>query len=65
MTIVRHRLDPATKMPTGEPVTLASVQNIPPSVFNIGLQTVLAVTKDRVFYNNADIRSNIWSARRN
>jgi Tol biopolymer transport system component len=61
MTIVRHRLDPATKMPAGEPVTLASVQNIPPSVFNIGLQNVLAVTKDRVFYNAADIRSNVWS----
>ncbi|MGH9387305.1 MAG: hypothetical protein ACRD2N_23805 [Vicinamibacterales bacterium] len=63
VTIVRQRLDPVTKRPISDPIPLASVLNVPPSVLNIGLQYVITVTRDRLFYNTAEIRSNVWMTR--
>jgi Tol biopolymer transport system component len=63
VTIVRQRLDASTKRPIGAPVPLATVLNVPPSILNIGLQYVITVTRDRLFYNTAEIRSNVWMTR--
>jgi Tol biopolymer transport system component len=63
MILVRQPLDPKTKRPVGVSASLAGVQNIPQSVFNIGLQNVLTVTRDRLFYNTAEVRANVWTTR--
>jgi hypothetical protein len=63
VSLVRQPLDAATKRPRGDPAPLAAIQNIPTSVFNVGLQNVIAVTRTRLFYNTAEIRSNVWTTR--
>jgi hypothetical protein len=60
MTLVRQAVDVKARKAIGSPVHVANVQNIPQSVFNIGLQNVLTVTRDRVFFNTAEVRSNVW-----
>ena len=63
VTLVRQQLDAASKRPIGTPVKLMSVQNIPQSVFNIGVQNVITVTRERLFYNTAEVRGNVWMTR--
>jgi hypothetical protein len=59
-TLVRQSLDPVTKAPRGNPVKLASVLSVPNSIFNIGMQPVITVTRDRLFFNTVEMRSNLW-----
>jgi hypothetical protein len=63
LTLVRQRVELEARKAVGSPVHVANVQNIPQSVFNIGLQNVLTVTRDRVFFNTAEVRSNVWMTR--
>ena len=63
VSLVRQALDPTTKRAIGNPSPLAPIQNIPQSVFNVGLQNVIAVTRTRIFYNNAETHSNVWATR--
>jgi Tol biopolymer transport system component len=58
--LVRQRIDASTRQPLGDPQPLAAILNIPQTVFNIALQYVVTVSKDRVFFNTAEIRSNVW-----
>jgi Tol biopolymer transport system component len=62
-TLVRQALDPVTMQPSGDPVAMAPILSIPQSVFNIALQHVISVTNDRVYFNTAEIRSNVWMTR--
>jgi serine/threonine protein kinase len=57
MEIVRQKLDPASKRPMGEPAKIASAPFSGPGQFIIG------VTRDRLFFNTDEIRSNIWMTR--
>jgi hypothetical protein len=61
--VVRPPLDGKTKQPNGALTQVARVQNRPQSVFNIGLQNVITVTRDRLFFNTAEVRSNVWMTR--
>jgi hypothetical protein len=61
--LVRQSLDPTTKRPSGDPIPLAPVLNIPQGVFNIALQNVVSVTEEHVFYNTAELRANVWMTR--
>ena len=63
VTLVRQALDPVSRRPIGEPVRLAAIRNFPLSVFYISLQSLITVTRDRVFFNTAEIRSNVWLTR--
>jgi Tol biopolymer transport system component len=55
--LVRQRLDPATKRPLEEPIQLAQVE------FSGNVQNIVTVTRDRVFFNTDEVRSNIWMTR--
>jgi Tol biopolymer transport system component len=59
--LLRQRIDPSTMRPTGPPAVLALVENVPQSVFNLQLQNVVTVTRDRVFFNTSELRSNVWA----
>ena len=48
VTIVRQPLDAATRRPVGMPTKIVAVPSIPPGVFNINLQFVITVTRERL-----------------
>jgi hypothetical protein len=57
--LVKQRVDPVTKRPSGSTVQLATVRQ--PADFSvIGIVTV---TNDRVFFNTVETRSNLWFRR--
>jgi hypothetical protein len=60
VTLVRQQLDLVTRRPVKQPVRLATVQTVPSGLFLAPTVNVLSVTRDRVFFNNIDARSNIW-----
>jgi hypothetical protein len=60
VTLVRQQLDLVTRRPVKQPVRLATVQAVPSGLFLAPTVNVLSVTRDRVFFNNIDARSNIW-----
>jgi serine/threonine protein kinase/Tol biopolymer transport system component len=62
LTLVRQELDPATKQPRGEPVSLEPVQVFPASIANLigASNSVVGVSRTRVFYNSTEVRSNVW-----
>jgi hypothetical protein len=52
--LLRQKLEPATKRPLGEPVSLAQI----PSVFSRGAPiNLVCVSRDRVFFNTYEVRS--------
>jgi len=55
--LVKQKLDPAGKRPVGGPLKVASLPFSGPGEFMIG------VTRDRLFFNTDEIRSNIWMTR--
>ena len=58
--LLRQKLEPATKRPLGEPVSLAQI----PSVFSRAAPiNVVCVSRDRVFFNTYEVRSNVWMTR--
>ena len=61
VTLVRQQLDPVTRRTVEQPVLLAIVQTIPSGLFLTPTVHILSVTRDRVFFNNIDARSNIWT----
>ena len=54
MELMKQKLDPATKHPMGDPVKVAKAPFSGPGQF------LITVTRDRLFYNTDEIRSNIW-----
>jgi Tol biopolymer transport system component len=62
LTLVRQALDASSMRPSGEPMIIAPVQLFPIVVaYSVGgTNSVLGVTRDRVFFNTTDVRSNIW-----
>ena len=60
VTLVRQQLDLVTRGTVEQPVPLAIVQTIPSGLFLAPTVHTLSVTRDRVFFNNIDARSNIW-----
>src|SRR5262249_14748530 len=54
LSLVKQRLDATTKRALEGPVQLASVE------FAGTGQNLVAVTRDRVFFNTNEVRSNIW-----
>ena len=57
LSLVKQKLDPATKRALEEPMRLAQVE------FAGAGQNLVAVSRDRVFFNTDDVRSNIWMTR--
>jgi Tol biopolymer transport system component len=57
LILVKQKLDPATKRPLEKPLQLAQVE------ISGNVQNIVAVTRDRVFFNTDEIRSNIWMTR--
>jgi len=57
MEVVRQRLDPVTKNPIGPPAKIASAPFSGPGQF------IITVSRDRLFFNTDEIRSNIWMTR--
>ena len=58
--LLRQKLEPATKRPLGEPVSLAQI----PSVFSRAAPiNLVCVSRDRVFFNTYEVRSNVWMTR--
>jgi len=57
LILVKQKLDPATKRPLEKPLQLAQVET------SGNVQNIVAVTRDRVFFNTNEIRSNIWMTR--
>jgi Tol biopolymer transport system component len=57
LRLVKQKLDPATKRPLEEPTPLARVE------FSGGGTNIISVTRDRVFFNTDEVRSNIWMTR--
>jgi len=51
------KLDRATKRALEEPVQLAQVE------ISGNVQNIVAVTRDRVFFNTDEVRSNLWMTR--
>jgi hypothetical protein len=58
--LVRQKVNPVTKSPEATPVKLAIVQTIPTAFFPVVTASVVSVTRDRVFFNTVETRSNIW-----
>jgi Tol biopolymer transport system component len=57
LILVKQKLDPATKRTLEEPIPLTSVK------FSGFGQNIITVSRDRVFFNTDEIRSNIWMTR--
>jgi Tol biopolymer transport system component len=55
--LVKQKVDPATKQPRGNPVRLATVRQSA----DLSIICTVTVTNDRVFFNTADTRSNVWA----
>jgi WD40-like Beta Propeller Repeat len=53
-TVIRQKLDPISKKPAGEPMPLASVRFSGPGV------SLIAVSRDRIFFNTSEVHSNVW-----
>ena len=54
VALIRQKLDPASKKPSGDLVQLTSIPFSGPGV------SLISVTRDRVFYNTSEVRSNVW-----
>ena len=59
MEVVRQKLDSVTKKPMGEPAKIASAPFSGPGQF------IISVSRDRLFFNTDEIRSNVWTTRLN
>jgi Tol biopolymer transport system component len=57
MEVVSQKLDSLTKKPLGQPAKIASAPFSGPGQF------IISVSRDRLFFNTDEIRSNIWMAR--
>jgi Tol biopolymer transport system component len=57
LILVKQKLDPATKRTLEQPLQLAQVE------ISGNVQNIVTVTRDRVFFNTDEIRSNIWVTR--
>jgi Tol biopolymer transport system component len=54
-SVIRQKLDPITKTRLGEPMKLASVR------FSGTGVRLIAVSRDRLFFNTSEVHSNVWS----
>ena len=54
MMLMRQKLDPDSKRPSGDAVQLA------PIPFSGAGVSLISVTRDRVFFNTSEVRSNVW-----
>jgi serine/threonine protein kinase len=52
--LIQQKLDPVNKKPAGDPVQLTSVP------FSSGDVSLISVTRDRLFFNTREVRSNVW-----
>ena len=52
--MIRQKLNPISKKPAGEPMSLASVRFSGPGV------SLIAVSRDRIFFNTSEVHSNVW-----
>jgi Tol biopolymer transport system component len=57
LILVKQKLNPDTKRTVEEPLQLAQVE------ISGNVQNIVSVTRDRVFFNTDEIRSNIWMTR--
>ena len=57
MEVVSQKLDSLTKKPLGQPTKIASAPFSRPGQF------IISVSRDRLFFNIDEIRSNIWMTR--
>jgi Tol biopolymer transport system component len=57
LTLIKQKLDPATKRTLEDPIQLARVE------FSGTGQNIVTVTRDRVFFNTDEVRSNVWMTR--
>jgi eukaryotic-like serine/threonine-protein kinase len=57
LILVKQKLDPTTKRTLEQPLQLAQVE------ISGNVQNIVTVTRDRVFFNTDEIRSNIWVTR--
>jgi hypothetical protein len=53
-TLIRQKLDTSTRKPSGDPVQLTTIPFSGPGV------SLISVSRDRVFYNTSEVRSNVW-----
>jgi len=62
VTLVRQTLAPATKQPLGEPARITAIQVFPTTLsYSFGASaSIIDVTRDRVYFNTIDLRSNVW-----
>ena len=62
VSLVRQPLDSATKHPIGEPTRITAVQVFPTTLsYSFGASaSIIEVTRDRVYFNTIDLRSNAW-----
>src|SRR3954451_520366 len=62
VSLVRQALDPVMKRPTGEPTRITTVQVFPTTLsYSFGASApIIEVTRDRVYFNTIDLRSNAW-----
>ena len=62
ISLVRQMLNPLSKHVVGNPVRLATVQLFPTTLsYSFGASaSIVEVTKDRVYFNTIDLRSNVW-----
>jgi Tol biopolymer transport system component len=54
MMLMRQKLDPDSKRPSGDAVQLA------PIPFSGAGVSLISVTRDRLFFNTSEVRSNVW-----